>query len=52
MDDYTQGQLDLIDDIKKAVNVLLVVDGKSGIDLAADIIHLLNSLKPLKENSK
>ena len=49
---YKQGQIDLINEVKYKVNDLLVNDGKSGIDLAADIIHILKNLKPLKENPK
>ena len=46
MTDYEQGQIDLINDIKRKVAKLLDFrDNNSGIDLAADIINLLKNIK-------
>ena len=47
MTDYEQGQIDLINEIKRKVSKLLDPrDNNSGIDLAADIINLLKNIKP------
>jgi hypothetical protein len=46
IEDYEQGQLDLIDSIKKKVSKTL--ESKNGTDMMLDVVLILKSLKPIQ----
>jgi hypothetical protein len=45
MDDYEQGQVDLIKDI--SLKVLDITENSSENNIVLDVIHLLKNLKPI-----